>query len=180
MTTTVDVLAAIDAEGSTSWQLADTLATFDETDDAGKPLTLKVLADRIWKKRGVEWLPSTLSAYRATAIAFPPDDAVSRLHPFTVAKVLRAHPDKLRNWKPKKDGDILTVERAAAMRGSSSAAKATPDAWRGKMKKAFTTIGELAENDPAFTIDMLEQTIAFVRRSYPKQIKRAERELRAV
>jgi hypothetical protein len=172
MTKVSDIIAAIDAEGSSSWQIADAIAALDE------PLTLQQIADRIWTELGVEWSPLTLGRYRATAIAFPIDTRVSLpTQTFTIARELRAHPDKLRNWKPAKPGDILTVERARALRGGGSGGKTKPDDWKQQVNRALSVIDNVADNDPAWVIDALAQTIATLERRYPKKTRR---DLRAV
>lgn len=180
MSKVADIIRAIDAEGSTSWQIADEVAALDEIDETtGRSITLAEVARRIYDERGVEWNPVVLGRYRVTAIAFPPEDGTSRSHPFTVAKELRAHPEKLRNWRPKKPGDVLTGERARALRGGTrSAAKAKPDAWKAKVDRALGTIGNLAENDPPWTVDALRQTIGNIEREHSKATKREP--LRAV
>lgn len=183
MSTVADVIAAIDAEGSTSWQIADEVAALEEVDPVtGKPLTLQQVADRIEADgRGHKWSPKVLSSYRATARAFPREERSSLpTQTFVVAYELRAHPDKLRAWKPRSDGAVLTQERARALRGSASTSKAKTDAWRTELRRAFTTIARLAEKDPAFVLDMLEQTIGAVTRNHGKQLKKAGRVLRAV
>ncbi len=177
MTKVADVIAAIDAEGSSSWQIADALAAIDEVDEKGKPITLQVIADRIWDERGVEWSPAALGKYRSTAVAFPVGTRVPTVS-FRGHMELRAHPKKLLSWKPKKDGDVLTVERAKALRGGgSSTSKPKPDEWKQKVDRALGTIGNLAEHDPLWTIDALEQTVATIRRQYSKA---SRRDLRAV
>lgn len=181
MSTVADIIQAIDAEGSTSWQIADELAGLDEVDEVGRPLTLKAVAERIWIERGVEWSPRVLGTYRTTALAFPMEVRPSLpTQTFTIACELRAHPDKLLGWKPKKETDVLTVERARALRGGGSTGKKDADAWKAEAKRAFGVIARVAENDPAFMIDMLEQTIASIRRSFPATLKKGTNGLRAV
>lgn len=174
MSTVADIIRAIDAEGSTSWQIADEVAGLDEIDETtGKPLTLKAVADRIWTERGVEWSPTVLSAYRMTARAF---DAQSRdWHAFSVYKELRAHPDKLLSWKPKNDGDILTVERARALRGGAAAAKKKPDAWKARVDRSLGAIAEVAEEDPLAVIEMLLAAIATLERTFATKLATARK-----
>ena len=170
MTTTADIIEAIDAEGGTSWAIADAVAGLDEVDDdTGKPLTLKQVAERIWNERGVEWSPKVLGTYRQTALAFPRESRDSLPTPvFGVAKELRAHPDKLRGWAPKKEGDVLTVERARALRGGGTPAKPKPDAWKAKVDRALGVIVEVGEVDPAAVIEMLLLAVATLERRYAK------------
>jgi hypothetical protein len=176
VSTVADVIRAIDEEGSSSWRIADELAALEED------LTLKQIAERIWDERGVEWHPAQLGQYRATALAFPIDSRESLpTQTFSVAKELRAHPEKLLGWKPTKPGDVLTVERARALRGGGSSAAPKPDAWKAEAKRAFGVIARVAEHDPAFMIDMLQQTIAMIERSYPKALAKGRPDgLRAV
>ena len=94
MSTVADVIAAIDAEGSTSWVIADQVAALDATDQDGQKLTLKAVSAQIWDERGVEWTPQTLGKYRTTARAFPPDRRV-HVYTFRAHMELRAHPGKV-------------------------------------------------------------------------------------
>lgn len=168
MSKIADIVRAIDAEGSTSWQIADELAELDEVDETtGKPITLAEVARRIYDERGVEWSPQALGKYRTTALTFPPDVRVD-VYTFHAHMELRAHPDKLLGWKPKRAGDVLTVERARNLRGVSSAAKPKPDAWRAKVDRALGAIAVVAENDPGAVIEMLLEAIATLERTYPK------------
>ena len=175
-----DIIHAIDDEGASSWEIADELAALDELDEAtGKPLTLEQVSKHIYSKRGVEWSPRTLGDYRKTAIAFP-NALRSAPHSFQVYRELRAHPDKLLAWKPKKDGDVLTVERARALRGGgSSSAKQKPGAWKDKVDRALSKVVDESENDPVWTIDALNDAIAEVERRHRRKLVKA-RALRAV
>ena len=175
MGTVADIIHAIDEEGSTSWAIADQVAALDELDETtGKPLTLAQVSDRIRGTRGVEWSPNVLSKYRTTALAFPPSDVTARSHPFTVAKELRAHPDKLREWKPTKKGDVLTQERAAALRGRSTASKMTQP-LPGRVKAALTRLEALVEEDPEFVLDTIDAMSAQWRRSFASRIEKLRR-----
>lgn len=179
MTTLADVIAAIRTEDGTSWAVADAVAGLPETDEHGR-LTLERIATAIYDETGTEWSTVTLGKYRATARAFPSGIRIP-LHTFHVHMELRAHPAKLLGWTPKGPGDVLTVERARALRGPASAGKAKPDAWRTELKRAFTVIDRLAERDPVFVLDMLTQTIATVERTHGRALRKAGRsDLRAV
>jgi hypothetical protein len=174
VSTVADVIAAIDAEGSTSWAIADQVAALDDIDASGQKVTLEMVSSQIYVERGVEWTTSTLSKYRVTAIAFPPDASVRTEHPFTVCLELRAHPDKLRKWKPKKPGDILTQQRARALRGGSSASQPA-NSTSAKLKRIVGQLETLVDDEPELVIDTIEALAVEWRRKYTKRIDKERR-----
>jgi len=183
MSTTDDVIAAIDAEGSTSWMIADVVAAFDETDVNGKPLTLIALSQRIFKRRGLEWSPVVLGQYRATARAFPIESRDSMpTQTFGVAKELRAHPEKLVHWKPKKPDDVLTVERARALRGGTQGSKSatSPKSVEAQARQLVDKLDRLAELEPLVLVDLLSAMVDDWRQRYAKRIEKKRRGLTAV
>ena len=143
MSTVDDIIRAIDHEGSTSWEIADEVAALDELDEAtGKPLTLS-------RCRSGSRPNAVSSGRRSRSASIERPRRHFRIGSTTTdpqlhrAQELRAHPDKLLNWKPKKTGDVLTVERARALRGRR--ARQPDDSVEEQARKLVDKLDRLAE-----------------------------------
>jgi hypothetical protein len=73
----------------------------------------------------------------------------------------------------------MSVEVAQNLRGGLTAHKAEKDAWKQRFNAAARTLDNLAENDPAYAVDLVEQMARNWKARFPKALAKV-RDLRAV
>jgi hypothetical protein len=174
----IDELVETIAKGdSSSWDIADHVAVLPQRGEDGY-VPLREIAGAIYEQLGVEWSPAVLSKYAQTSRAFP-DGARAPSVSFKVHEVLRTQPEKLIKWATKNPGKRMSIETAVNMRGGMTAHRATQDAWKQRFNAAARTLDNLAENDPAYAVDLVEQMARNWKARFPKALAKV-RDLRAV
>jgi hypothetical protein len=170
-----DVVEAIRAADDDGWAVADAIARIPPRGESGY-VTNEGIARYIATKHPTEYSPSYIGRMRQTADAFPVGNRFPTV-PFTAHYILRRNPEKLVEWAKAHPNQPLSATEADKLRPKSAASTEKPDAWKQKVDRALGVIANLAENDPTWTIGVLEQAIATLEQQYPKAKRR---DLRAV
>lgn len=179
MTAIDELIETIANADSSSWDIADHVAAIPQKGDDGyRPL--REIAEEIYERLGVEWAATTLSKYRATAQAFPTRTRV-RVVSFKAHATLRSHPDKLIAWAVKNPDKHMPIGIAESLRGGSTVPKVDRDAWKVRFGQAWKVLDSLAENDPVYALDAIDQLARNWKARFPKALaKGATRGLHAV